>query len=72
MSRFGDGGHAGCSIVSMGPKQKLERVFFSLKSPFLRGGSTTRAWPPMSPKWLAFLVGMVLVDQWDLGDISDV
>ena len=34
MSRFGDGGPARCS---MGPKQSLERVFFSLKSPFLRG-----------------------------------
>ena len=33
-SRFGDGGPVRCS---MGPKQKLERVFFSLKSPFLRG-----------------------------------
>ena len=33
-SRFGDGGPARCS---MGPKQSLERVFFSLKSPFLRG-----------------------------------
>ena len=33
-SRFGDGGPARCS---MGPKRSLERVFFSLKSPFLRG-----------------------------------
>ena len=33
-SRFGDGGHARCS---MGPKPSLERVFFSLKSPCLRG-----------------------------------
>ena len=33
-SRLGDGGRARCS---MGPKQSLERVFFSLKSPFLRG-----------------------------------
>ena len=32
-SRFGDGGHVRCS---MGPKRSLERVFFSLKSPFLR------------------------------------
>ena len=38
MSRFGDGGPDSCSI-SMGPKQwlEIERVFFSLKSPFLRG-----------------------------------
>ena len=34
MPRFGDGGHDKCS---MGPKQSLERVFFSLKSPCLRG-----------------------------------
>ena len=34
MSRFVDGGPARCS---MGPKRSLERVFFSLKSPFLRG-----------------------------------
>ena len=35
MSRFGDdGGYDRCSI---GPKQSLERVVFSLKSPFLRG-----------------------------------
>ena len=33
-SGFGDGGHVRCS---MGPTQSLERVFFSLKSPFLRG-----------------------------------
>ena len=33
-SRFGDGGPERCS---MGPKPSLERVFFSLKSPFLRG-----------------------------------
>ena len=32
MSIFGDGGHARCS---MGPKSSLERVFFSLKTPFL-------------------------------------
>ena len=34
MSRLGDGGHDRCS---MGPKPSLERVFFSLKPPFLRG-----------------------------------
>ena len=34
MSRFGDGAPARCS---MGLKRLLERVFFSLKSPFLRG-----------------------------------
>jgi len=34
-SRFGDGGPERCS---MGPKPLFERVFFSLKSPFLRGG----------------------------------
>ena len=34
MSRFGDGGPARCSI---GPKLSLERVFYSLKSPCLRG-----------------------------------
>ena len=34
MSRFGDGGHARCS---MGPTRSLERVFFSLKSPFHNG-----------------------------------
>ena len=34
MSRFGDGGPERCS---MSPKPSLERVFFSLKSPFLRG-----------------------------------
>ena len=33
-SRFGDEGHERCSLS---PKQSLERVFFSLKSPFLRG-----------------------------------
>ena len=33
MSRFGDGGSTRCSL---GPKRSLERVFFSLKSPFLR------------------------------------
>ena len=33
-SRFGDGGLDRCS---MGPKRSLERVFFSLKSPCLRG-----------------------------------
>ena len=38
MSRFGDGGRARCS---MGPKRSLERVFFSLKSPCLRGVSGT-------------------------------
>ena len=32
--RFGDGGYDRCS---MGPKRSLERVLFSLKSPFLRG-----------------------------------
>ena len=32
--RFGDGDHARCS---MGSTLSLERVFFSLKSPFLRG-----------------------------------
>ena len=37
-SRFGDGGHARCS---MGPKRSLERVFFSLKSPCLRGFNGT-------------------------------
>ena len=31
-----------------------------------------RSWPPMSPKWLEFLVGMVWMEQWDLGDMSDV
>ena len=35
MSRFGDGSHNRCSI--MDPKPLLERVVFSLKSPFLRG-----------------------------------
>ena len=34
MSRFGDGVPARCS---MSPKPSLDRVFFSLKSPFLRG-----------------------------------
>ena len=68
-SRFGDGGHGTCS---MGQKLTLERVFFSLKSPCLRGCSAARAWPPMSPKWLQFLVGKVWMDQWDLGDMSDV
>ena len=34
MSRSGDGGPERCS---MGPKPSFERVFFSLKSPFLRG-----------------------------------
>ena len=34
MSRFGDGGSNRCS---MSPKSSLERLFFSLKSPFLRG-----------------------------------
>ena len=38
MSRFGDGGPARCS---MGPKRSLERVLFSLKSPFLRVVSVT-------------------------------
>ena len=33
-SRVGDGGPDRCSL---GPKQSLERVVFSLKSPFLRG-----------------------------------
>ena len=37
-SRFGDGGHTRCS---MGPNQSLERVFFSLKSPYLMGFSGT-------------------------------
>ena len=36
MSRFGDGGHVRVRC-SMGPNRSLERVFFSLKSPFLRG-----------------------------------
>ena len=35
MSRFGDGGHARCS---MGLKRSLERIFFSLKFLFLRRG----------------------------------
>ena len=48
-SRFGYGGPTRCS---MGPKQSLERVFFSLKSSFQRVGSAVRYWPPMSPKWL--------------------
>ena len=34
MSRFDDEGHVRCS---MDPKRSLESVFFSLKSPFLRG-----------------------------------
>ena len=34
MSGFRDGAPARCS---MGPKLSLERVFFSIKSPFLRG-----------------------------------
>ena len=34
MSTFGDGGPA---RFSMGPKRSLGRIFFSLKSPFLRG-----------------------------------
>ena len=34
MSRFGDGGRVRCS---MGPKLSLKSVFFSLKSPCLRG-----------------------------------
>ena len=34
-SRFGNGVHA---RFSMGPKRSLERVFFSLKCPCLRGG----------------------------------
>ena len=37
-SRFRDGGHAKCS---MGPKRSLERVFFGLKSPCLRGFNGT-------------------------------
>ena len=68
MSSFGDGGHARCS---MGPKRLLERVVFSLKLPFLRGIELC-SWPPMSPKWLEFLVGMVWMEQWDLGDMTDV
>ena len=71
MSRFGDEGPASCS---MGPKQSLERVIFSLKSeiPISEGGSATRSWPPMSPKWLKFLVGMIWMDPWDLGDMVKV
>ena len=38
MSRFGDGGHDRCSMCL---KRLLDRVFFSLKSPFLRGVSGT-------------------------------
>ena len=38
MSIFGDGGHDRCS---MGPKRLLERVFFCLKSAFLRGFNGT-------------------------------
>ena len=34
MTSFGDGGHARCS---MGRKRSIGRVFFSMKSPFLRG-----------------------------------
>ena len=56
----------------MGPKRSLDRVVFSLKIPISEGGSAACSWPPMSPKWLQFLVGMVLLDQWDLGDMSDV
>ena len=40
--------------------------------PMSEGGSAARSWPPMSPKWLEFLVGMVGMDQWDPGDMSDV
>ena len=65
MSRSGDGGPDRCS---MGPKRSLERVIFSLKSPFLRGVQ----WHVLGPKWLRFLVGMVHMDRWDLGDMSDV
>ena len=38
MSRFGEESHARCSL---GPKPSLERVSFSLKSPYLRGLSVT-------------------------------
>ena len=36
------------------------------------GGSVARSWPLMSPKWLEFLVGMVHMDQWDVGDMSEI
>ena len=43
-----------------------------LEIPMSEVGWAARSWPPMSLKWLEFLVGMVPMDQWDLGDMSDI
>ena len=72
-SRFGDGGHDRCA---MGPKPSLERVFFSLKSPFLReveryvvASNVTQvtvisgwndSYGSMGPKWHIRRLGLVM------------
>ena len=67
---FGDREHVKCA---MGPKQSLEEVLFRPEITMSEGGGwAARTWPPMSPKWLYFLVGMVHTDQWDLGGMSEV
>ena len=40
---------------------------FRLEIPMSEVGWAACSWPPMSLKWLEFLVGMVRMDQWDLG-----
>ena len=56
---FGDGTHARCS---MGPKQSLERVFFSRKSPCRRGVErhvlVLQCHPSGCNLWLEWFVGI--------------
>ena len=69
MSSFGDGGPDRCS---MSPKPLRESVFYSLKSPFLRGVERHVHGLQCRPGACEFLVGMVWMDHWDLRDISKV
>ena len=76
---MGPRGHVRCldlvmegpARCSMGPKSSLERVFFSLKSPVLRGFSSTFLASNVT-KVAKYLAGMVHMDQWDLGNMSEV
>ena len=38
----------------------------------LEGGSAAHSWPPVSPKWLEFQAGIILMDQWHPRDMSDI
>ena len=53
--------------VSIRTRPVVEGGPFWLEILMSEVGWTARSWPPMSLKWLEFLVGMVRMDQWDLG-----